>query len=347
MNHSLATCTKCMLIIILALNTTLLTAQNVPSYVPTYGLVGWWPFNGNANDESGNGNNFNVTGAVLTSDRFGHIENAYSFDGIDDFVSVNLDQKTAFTISTWIRITNVDAAGYQGLFQHKGNCERGGGHLLSVQNANLRWIVFNCGECSNASCPTEIIDNNVATLSENIWTLLTITADGTGVSKLYIDGALIKTINNANVIVDYGNQPFSLGKHHDGGDVYYLGGKIDDIGYWDRSLTLSEISGLHESLRITSHPTGSSVAGGHATTLSVAASTTNGAAVTYAWQRYNGSSYVNLTDGADYLGATTSTLTVKSARVSQSGPFRCIVSTTNASVQSNTASLTVTCPCNE
>ena len=32
-------------------------AQNVPSYVPTNGLVGWWPFNGNANDESGNNNN--------------------------------------------------------------------------------------------------------------------------------------------------------------------------------------------------------------------------------------------------------------------------------------------------
>ena len=25
----------------------------VPSYVPVNGLVGWWPFNGNANDESG------------------------------------------------------------------------------------------------------------------------------------------------------------------------------------------------------------------------------------------------------------------------------------------------------
>ena len=29
-------------------------AQNIPSYVPKDGLVGWWPFNGNANDESGN-----------------------------------------------------------------------------------------------------------------------------------------------------------------------------------------------------------------------------------------------------------------------------------------------------
>jgi hypothetical protein len=35
---------------------TLALAQ-IPNYVPQNGLVGWWPFNGNANDESGNGNN--------------------------------------------------------------------------------------------------------------------------------------------------------------------------------------------------------------------------------------------------------------------------------------------------
>ena len=47
------------------------TAQTPPAYVPTDGLVGWWPFNGNANDECGHGNNGTVTGATLTEDRFG------------------------------------------------------------------------------------------------------------------------------------------------------------------------------------------------------------------------------------------------------------------------------------
>ena len=37
------------------------------SNFPTNGLVAWYPFNGNANDESGNGMNGNVTGATLTS----------------------------------------------------------------------------------------------------------------------------------------------------------------------------------------------------------------------------------------------------------------------------------------
>ena len=55
----------------------------VPSYVPTDSLVGYWGFNGNANDESGNGNDGTVNGATLTTDRFGNTNSAYDFDGND------------------------------------------------------------------------------------------------------------------------------------------------------------------------------------------------------------------------------------------------------------------------
>ena len=48
------------------------------------GLVGYFPFCGNANDASGNGNNGNVTGATLTTDRFGNLNSNdwYVFSGI-------------------------------------------------------------------------------------------------------------------------------------------------------------------------------------------------------------------------------------------------------------------------
>ena len=56
--------------------------------LPTDGLVGWWPFNGNANDESGNGNNGTVNGASLTTDRNGSLNSAYSFNGVSS-IKVN------------------------------------------------------------------------------------------------------------------------------------------------------------------------------------------------------------------------------------------------------------------
>ena len=56
----------------LVISATAANAQ-IPSYVPTDGLVGWWPFNGNANDESGNGNDGVVNGAILANDRNGNV----------------------------------------------------------------------------------------------------------------------------------------------------------------------------------------------------------------------------------------------------------------------------------
>lgn len=89
-------------------------AQNVPSYVPTNGLVGWWPFNGNANDESGNGNNGTVNGATLTTDRFGQVGKAYSFDGVSAFINVlnstSLQFNNSLTISTWFNTNTIPPA---------------------------------------------------------------------------------------------------------------------------------------------------------------------------------------------------------------------------------------------
>ena len=55
-------------------------SQSIPSYIPSSGLVGWWPFNGNANDESVNGNSGTVNDANLTTDRFENVNKAYSFN---------------------------------------------------------------------------------------------------------------------------------------------------------------------------------------------------------------------------------------------------------------------------
>ncbi len=76
-----------------------LQAQTIPNYVPSNGLVGWWPFNGNANDESGNGNNGTVNGATLNTDRFGLVNAAYDFDGLSDFITVN--NSASFNLIVW------------------------------------------------------------------------------------------------------------------------------------------------------------------------------------------------------------------------------------------------------
>ncbi len=51
------------------------------------GLVAYYPFNGNAEDESGNGNDGEVKGATLAKDRYGVEGKAYRFDGVKDFIN--------------------------------------------------------------------------------------------------------------------------------------------------------------------------------------------------------------------------------------------------------------------
>ena len=47
-------------------------------------FVAYYPFNGNADDESGGGNDGTVNGAILTTDRFGNSNSAFFFDGSND-----------------------------------------------------------------------------------------------------------------------------------------------------------------------------------------------------------------------------------------------------------------------
>jgi hypothetical protein len=147
-------------------------AQNVPAYVPTNGLVGWWPFSGNAIDSSGNGNNGTVNGATLTTDRNGVANSAYSFDGVNDNINPlqnNLPIGTnSRSVSLW--------------FQRIGN----GGTLFSYGSANT-------GNAYMISIGPNIISNQgwandfpVYPTIDNSWHHLVCTFDGLN-STIYFD----------------------------------------------------------------------------------------------------------------------------------------------------------------
>jgi len=76
------------------------------------GLIAYYPFNGNANDESGNQNHGEVIGATLTADRFGNGNSAYYFDGVDDYIdcgnSTILKPEFPISISTWVNIKSLN-----------------------------------------------------------------------------------------------------------------------------------------------------------------------------------------------------------------------------------------------
>lgn len=74
----------------------------------TTGLIAYYPFNGNSDDESGNSNNGTVNGPLLTEDKNGNTNSAYLFDGLDDFISIpvniNPSSHQKLTVTALVRV---------------------------------------------------------------------------------------------------------------------------------------------------------------------------------------------------------------------------------------------------
>ena len=185
-------------------------AQTIPSYVPTNGLVGWWPFNGNANDESGNGNHGTVNGATLTSDRFQKINSAYKFDGINDFIKTlktNISGTGSRTYSIWF-LSEKNVGNSNKILVDEGGTACGSGFAtLLYPNNNL---VF------DNTCNPKVFNQSTG---ENIWNQVVIIFDEQSSPNLngikcFLNGALISNAsisNNSNIIT--GNTvPLTIGR---------------------------------------------------------------------------------------------------------------------------------------
>ena len=100
------------------------------------GLQAYYPFNGNANDESGNENDGTVSGAYLTNDRFGNSNSAYCFDGSDDFIEINDSNSldiglSDYSIVAWIKTTHTS---YGRIFS-KGSSQCTTGYMMRTGGA--------------------------------------------------------------------------------------------------------------------------------------------------------------------------------------------------------------------
>jgi hypothetical protein len=223
------------------------TAQNVPSYIPTNGLVGWWPFNGNANDESGNGNDGTVNGATLTSDRFGNTSASYLFvNSLESHISVlnfqNLPTgNSPFSISAWIKNNGYENGTITFWGQPQSNL-----------NNELRLYGEICPANSGIGAgwwsPNQVTYCD-PTLNDLNWHHVISIFDGI-ILKLYLDGNNIQSINPSsqpnvyNGSFSIGGQPWATGITN-GFNDYYFEGEIDDIAIWNRALTPQEITALY------------------------------------------------------------------------------------------------------
>ena len=176
----------------------ILFSQNVPSHVPTNGLVGYWPFNGNANDESGNANNGTVNGAVLTTDKSGKNNSAYSFSpsassNINIPNSSSLQFNGAISISVWFNSTNLPSPTSYILSKGSDGGTPNSWVLPTYPNGSISFDLFNNTGTANSM----FTGSGTGAIINNEWVNFIFTLDATS-GKCYKNGQLILTKNSSS-----------------------------------------------------------------------------------------------------------------------------------------------------
>ncbi len=220
----------------------------VPTYVPTNGLVGYWPFNGNANDESGNSNNGTVSGATLITDRFGNANKAYDFNGLTNYIEIAhnaIFNVTSFTISVWYKAKKYtdNSQGSQRIIISKRESTGWGNSFQFALDSSSNVPGFHADWSINGN--SGIYYSNSQLLKVNTWTNI-LYVHRVDSAFLYLNGqkVLSKVLTGQ---MSFNTLPIRIGERpnnaHTESSFY---GTLDDIGIWNRALNQSEITSLYQ-----------------------------------------------------------------------------------------------------
>ncbi|GHN00561.1 hypothetical protein WSM22_20500 [Cytophagales bacterium WSM2-2] len=229
--------------------------------IPRTGLIAFYPFNGNANDVSGNNLNgtlgAGIAAPVLGTDRFGKSNQTYNFDGADDYITMGnpakLQINDAITVSAWIRVENFKIKAQPFLSKLYYNAQqypfRIGLNIAQDIYAFNGTPHFSFEYFSGNSRMSNQI-NNDAPLGQNTWTHFVLVLDH-GNTKFYKNGALINNSGYGGDIFSYGTQLGDLIVGYGevtglSGPFSYFNGSVDDIAIYNRLLTADEAMQLYQ-----------------------------------------------------------------------------------------------------
>ena len=218
----------------------------------TDGLVAYYPFNGNANDESGNGNNGTAGGgATLTEDRFGNPNSAYAFGGIDNpsyiYIpssnSLNFDSNA--TYSFYVKLNSergmnpygsiVDSVGTQCLFA-KDHDRSGYTGVFNSGESGCHFFIGGLNDVINGD------QKSIARLDDGRWINVVYVFEG-NICDIYVDGEITsQTVYTKNISIG-NNRDLYFGKYSD--YWYPLDGALDDIRIYNRALSANEVKALY------------------------------------------------------------------------------------------------------
>lgn len=231
----------------------LLMTSAIFAQIPTNGLIGYYPFSGNANDYSTGSNNGTVNGATLTADRFGSPNSAYYFNGTSSFIDFTKAPFTAdvnFSISVWIKRDTLSIGHHFPAVGIGFNGLAGNTHEL-----NVGIISTNGDEDLTINVPGYYALRADTNVTDHQWMHLVVTKQASGLIastvNFYLNGVKVyKTLvtGSSTNIFPLINK-MVIGKQQGTGGLSFAHGAIDDIRIYDRAIDAKEVDILyHEGL---------------------------------------------------------------------------------------------------
>ena len=212
------------------------------------GLIAWYPLDGDASDISGNFRNGVVIGSTVCENRHGEFGKAYSFDGLDDYITIAHDSEfnaLPLTLSAWFK-SNGNNNG-SGLVSKYTAASWNGWQLMEMKNKIVPWylsgfsprnvIIGNYGE--NKEFETEY--------KKDEWNhaVTVFSKDG---GFLYLNGELCDYKDwTGTPKAPTSGYPITIGYYptYDNRKTGFYNGFIDDVRIYNRILTANEIHALH------------------------------------------------------------------------------------------------------
>ena len=215
----------------------------VPDYMPTDGLLAWYPFSGNANDASGNGYHAIPYGAELTSDRLGLDSSAFYFDGSSKIVApveaipYGSDARTInlFFLSNSATPTEYATWNLQSIIASGTGAGGPSIFCLFVEGDYDGKLNTQTGSWQNMLLSEQPVQDGQ-------WHMATVTYGGENTPiQLYLDGVLQGvtsplSLNTPPTDLFIGDAPWA---------TLFFDGFVDDVSIWEVALSEEQILGLY------------------------------------------------------------------------------------------------------
>jgi hypothetical protein len=192
---------------------------------PEEALIAYYPFNGDASDLSGSGNDGTVVGCVPAVDRHSVPAGALSFNGLDTHVHIlSLNTNPIITLCAWVRPEAGSSEDFMAVVTgDNGGWDRG----------------FDLGRDGSTQVHEGNQSTNIGTaIPFGTWSQIALVYSSTDI-LLYVNGALVWQKGGPAVGWDEGN--WCIGRNNASGGHWPFKGAIDEVRIYGRALSASEV----------------------------------------------------------------------------------------------------------